>query len=47
MRWESECFDRIVRDSDELLRVTDYVLRNPREAGLSDWNRVGQFMGVF
>lgn len=42
--WQEECFDRIVRDMDELYRVVEYVLDNPRKAGLSDWKWVGRFM---
>ncbi len=46
LKWQSECFDRIVRDTDELIRVTDYVLRNPEKAGLRGWRWVKQFMRI-
>ena len=36
--WEEESYDRLVRDTSELLRIVRYVLNNPVKAGLcQDW----------
>ena len=39
--WQSESFDHIVRDEDELNRIINYVIMNPVKAGLvekwEDW----------
>ena len=39
--WQEESYDRLVRDSDELFRVIEYILDNPVKAGLcqnrADW----------
>jgi REP element-mobilizing transposase RayT len=37
--WEQEFYDRIIRDSEHLHRVLQYIGRNPRKAGLpgEDW----------
>lgn len=36
--WQHESYDRVVRDSEELNRVIDYILNNPVKAGLcNDW----------
>jgi putative transposase len=36
--WQQESYDRVVRDSEELQRIVDYVLYNPVKAGLvEDW----------
>lgn len=39
--WQSESYDHIVRDEDELLRIIKYVIYNPVKAGLvekwEDW----------
>jgi len=32
--WQSESYDHIVRDEDELQRIVDYTLYNPVKAGL-------------
>ena len=40
LRWQDEAFDRIVRDTDELRRCAQYVLDNPRKAGLERWRWV-------
>lgn len=39
--WQSECFDRIVRDEEHLFRVVQYIGRNPKKAGLPEasWRR--------
>ena len=34
--WEQECFDRIIRDTDHLCRIVNYIGNNPRVAGISD-----------
>jgi len=33
--WEEESYDRIIRDEEHLLRVIQYIGRNPEKAGLS------------
>jgi REP element-mobilizing transposase RayT len=35
--WQREYFDRIIRDDEELGRTIDYVIGNPRAAGLTEW----------
>lgn len=39
--WQSESYDRVVRDKAELYRIISYVLDNPLKAGLvenrKDW----------
>lgn len=32
--WEQECFDRIIRDSDHLQRIAQYIGNNPQQAGV-------------
>ncbi len=42
--WQDESYDHVIRDSEELERTVEYVLRNPVEAGLvgswRDWRWV-------
>ena len=39
--WQDESYDRVIRDSDESIRIVNYVLQNPVKAGLvsrwEDW----------
>lgn len=35
--WQPEYYDRIVRNESELERSIEYVLDNPKNAGLPDW----------
>jgi putative transposase len=36
--WQAESYDHVVRDTDELERIVQYVINNPVKAGLvSDW----------
>lgn len=35
--WQSDYFDVLVRDSEQLQRTITYVLDNPAKAGLVDW----------
>lgn len=39
--WQDESYDRVIRDSDEYIRIVNYVLQNPVKAGLvsrwEDW----------
>jgi putative transposase len=36
--WQPESYDHVVRDDEEFLRITEYVLNNPVKAGLaSTW----------
>lgn len=49
--WQSEPFDRIIRDEEHLYRVLQYIGRNPEKAGLSretcvlwvrpEWEKLG------
>ena len=34
--WQHESYDHVIRDSEELKRIVDYVLNNPAKAGLDD-----------
>src|SRR4029077_7380429 len=34
--WQEESYDRIVRDWSELVRYRDYIVGNPKKAGLHD-----------
>jgi REP element-mobilizing transposase RayT len=35
--WQEGYYDRSIRDPRQLARTVDYVIRNPANAGLSDW----------
>jgi menaquinone-specific isochorismate synthase len=35
--WLSEYYDHLIRDQDEFQRAWDYILDNPRKAGLKEW----------
>ena len=35
--WQHESYDHVVRDSDELKRIVNYVLNNPVKAGLAEY----------
>ncbi|MEA2165626.1 MAG: hypothetical protein QOK37_3753 [Thermoanaerobaculia bacterium] len=35
--WQSESFDRCIRDSEELTQKIEYVIGNPAAAGLENW----------
>ncbi len=35
--WQPDSFDHLIRDADDLERSVQYVLDNPRAAGLSNW----------
>ena len=38
--WQDESYDRVIRDSDEYVRILNYVLENPVKAGLvSRWDQ--------
>jgi REP element-mobilizing transposase RayT len=39
--WQNESYDQIVRDTEHLYRVVQYIGNNPRKAGLSQskWHR--------
>ena len=39
--WQNESYDHIIRDADDYWNQRDYVLRNPRAAGLLDREFVG------
>lgn len=44
--WQSESFDHIIRDEDELYRAMDYVIMNPIKGGLVENWREWQFTYV-
>lgn len=38
--WQDESYDRVIRNSEEYIRIINYVLENPVKAGLvSQWNQ--------
>jgi hypothetical protein len=39
--WQREYYDHLVRSEEEFYRVGQYILDNPRKAGLRDWPWVG------
>ncbi len=39
--WETEYYDHLIRDEKDLLAQIEYVMANPRRAGLIDWNWAG------
>ncbi|MCX6646059.1 MAG: transposase, partial [bacterium] len=39
--WQTEYFDRLIRDPDEFEYSVPYVLNNPKQAGLLNWKWVG------
>ncbi len=39
--WQTESYDRIIRNEAEYSRQVEYVLNNPGQAGLNDWSWVG------
>lgn len=38
--WQREYYDHLVRDQEELNRIIQYVLDNPKKAGFKDWKWV-------
>jgi REP element-mobilizing transposase RayT len=43
--WQKESYDHIVRDADDYWNQWAYILRNPKSAGLDDWEFVGEGAG--
>lgn len=39
--WHKESYDHIIRNEAAYHRIVEYVLDNPRRAGLRDWKWVG------
>lgn len=39
--WQTESYDHLIRDREELETQVDYVLENPRRVGLADWPWIG------
>jgi REP element-mobilizing transposase RayT len=39
--WQPEYYDHLIRDDADLFHAVEYVLNNPRAAGLRDWRWVG------
>ena len=39
--WQREYYDHLIRDEEEFYRIAEYVLSNPRKAGLRSWSWVG------
>jgi putative transposase len=50
--WQSESYDRLVRDAEEFRRIENYILRNPVRAGLAltaeeyQWSSVSKMGGM-
>ncbi|MEM9478189.1 MAG: (E)-4-hydroxy-3-methylbut-2-enyl-diphosphate synthase [Verrucomicrobiota bacterium] len=40
--WQRESYDHIVREEDDLMAQIEYVLANPANGGLRDWQWIGQ-----
>jgi 5-methyltetrahydrofolate--homocysteine methyltransferase len=40
--WQKESYDHIIRDAEDYWNQRDYVLRNPKAAGLEEWEFVGE-----
>jgi len=40
--WQPEPYDHLIRDEDDFRRQVDYVLTNPKRAGLKNWKWVGR-----
>ncbi len=40
--WQPEPYDHLIRDEDDFRRQVDYVLNNPKRAGLENWKWVGK-----
>ena len=43
--WQKESYDHIIRDADDYQNQRDYILKNPKTAGLKDWSFVGEGAG--
>ena len=43
--WQKESYDHIIRDADDYQNQRDYILENPKAAGLEDWSFVGEGAG--
>jgi len=43
--WQKESYDHIIRDADDYWNQREYVLHNPKSAGLDDWEFVGEGAG--
>jgi REP element-mobilizing transposase RayT len=39
--WQEECYDHLIRDDEDLSHAVDYILANPKAAGLENWRWVG------
>jgi 5-methyltetrahydrofolate--homocysteine methyltransferase len=39
--WQKESYDHIIRDAEDFVNQTRYVLNNPKSAGMVDWYFVG------
>ncbi len=39
--WETEYYDHLIRDEKDLQAQIEYIVDNPRRAGLKDWKWVG------
>lgn len=40
--WQSEYYDHLIRDEQDLWHSIEYVVTNPKTAGLKDWRWVGR-----
>ena len=43
--WQKESYDHTIRDAEDYWNQLDYVMRNPKAAGLEDWEFVGKGAG--
>jgi REP element-mobilizing transposase RayT len=39
--WQREYYDHLIRDGEQFSRAVEYVMENPRRAGLEGWRWVG------
>ncbi len=39
--WQPEPYDHLIRDEEDLERSIEYILSNPKAAGLQNWRWVG------
>jgi REP element-mobilizing transposase RayT len=35
--WQKEYYDHLIRDENDLLRTTNYIIENPKQANLTNW----------
>jgi len=45
--WQTEPYDHLIRDRADFIHAVNYVLKNPKKAGLRNWKWVGRGNGHF